>query len=96
MIVVVAKWTVQSELLASTLRLLTELQKASRLEPDNLVYEFYQDPHLPENILIYEEYKNAEAIEAHRMTKHFQDIVVKQIVPHLTERSVKVLNSLAP
>ncbi len=90
MMVIVARWTVQDGFLPKALTLLADLQKASRAEAGNLTYDFYQDPILPQNILIYEEYKNVEAVEAHRMNKHFQDIVVKEILPHLTERSVRV------
>lgn len=87
---IVARWTVRKELLHQTLTLLSELQKGSRLEPGNLSYDFYQDPAAPEKILIYEEYISDEAIAAHRMTRHFQEIAVRQIVPELLERSVKV------
>ncbi|MDG0818074.1 putative quinol monooxygenase [Bdellovibrio svalbardensis] len=90
MVVIVARWTVQAESLTSTLTFLNDLQKASRAEPGCLTYDYYQDPHHPQNILIYEEYKNAEAVEAHRMTRHFQELVIQKIVPHLQERSVKV------
>jgi autoinducer 2-degrading protein len=90
MMVVIARWLVPVESLNSTLSLLKELQKGSRTEPGNITYDFYQDPQNPEKILIYEEYKNAEAIEAHRMTSHFQEIAIKQIVPKLKERTIQV------
>ena len=90
MVVIIARWTVQSDSISSILKLMGEMQKSSRQETGNLSYEVYQDPQSPAKILIYEEYKNAEAVEAHRMSLHFQELVVKQIVPHLVERSIQV------
>lgn len=87
---IIARWTVAKSFLPSLLPLLNALQAGSRAEPGNITYDYYQDPNAPEKILIYEEYKSDEAIEAHRSTTHFQEIAMKQILPHLEDRSVRV------
>ena len=90
MIVVLARWTAKGEFSPFVLKAMIELQKATRLEPGNLAYDLFQDPQAPEKFLIYEAYKDAEAVEAHRTSPHFQDIVVNQIVPKLLERTGEV------
>lgn len=87
--VIIARWTVEVQHLNTVLTLLKELQIHSRQEPASRCYDFYQDPAAPENILIYEEYNDAEGIEAHRSSKHFQTIIPK-ILPMLRNRSVQV------
>lgn len=95
MMIIVARWTVKIESVARVLDLMKEMIAATRKESGNLRYDLFQNPSSPQMILIYEEYKDAEAIEAHRMSEHFQNIVVKQILPHLEERSVQVFTAAA-
>lgn len=57
-------------------------------EPGNLVYTAHQDPKAPTQFFIYEQYANQTALEAHRNSPHYQDLVVKQIGPLLAERAV--------
>ena len=90
MIVVLARWTAKGEFLSFVLEAMIELQKATRSEPGNIAYDLFQDPQAPEKFLIYESYKDAQAVEAHRTSPHFQDIVVNQVVPKLLERTGEV------
>lgn len=90
MIVVLARWTAQQEFSPFVLKAMIELQEATRLEPGNIAYDLFRDPQAPEKFLIYEAYRDAEAVEAHRTSPHFQDIVVNQIVPKLLERTGEV------
>lgn len=90
MMIIVARWAVKVDSVSTVLNLMTEMIEATRKEAGNICYDLFQDPSSPQKILIYEEYKDAEAIEAHRMSAHFQNLVVKQILPHLEERSVQV------
>ena len=70
-------------------RLLVQAAAAVRAhEPDNLVYTAHQDPKEPTQFFIYEQYAGQTALEAHRDSAHYQDLVVKQIGPLLAERAV--------
>ena len=93
MVVVIARWTVKNEFIPFTLKLMIEMQKATRLEPGNIAYDLFQDPQASEKLLIYEAYKDMEAVEAHRASSHFQDLIVNQIVPHLLERTGQVFEN---
>ena len=57
-------------------------------EPGNLIYTAHQDPKNPTQFFIYEQYADQTALEAHRNSPHYQDLVVKQIGPLLAERAV--------
>ena len=73
-----------------TVRLLL-LQAAAAVraaEPGNLIYTAHQDPKNPAQFFIYEQYTDQTALEAHRNSPHYQDLVVKQIGPLLAERTV--------
>ena len=57
-------------------------------EPGNLVYTAHQDPKEPAQFFIYEQYADQTALEAHRDSPHYQELVVQQIGPLLAERAV--------
>lgn len=57
-------------------------------EPGNLMYTVHQDPKEPTKFFIYEQYADQTALEAHRDSPHYQELVVKQIGPLLAERAV--------
>jgi autoinducer 2-degrading protein len=49
-----------------------ENARGSRAEPGNLRYDLMRDDDDPTHFLLYEVYRDAEALEAHRATPHFQ------------------------
>jgi len=57
-------------------------------EPGNLLYVGHQDPADPAHFFFYEQYADQQALEAHRDSAHYQDLVIGQIVPLLAERAV--------
>jgi quinol monooxygenase YgiN len=73
---------------AQTLRLLAE---ASRKEPGcvNFVPHYMEGD--PDTVLIYEQYKDADAQAAHRESEHFKKYVVGGLYQMMKERSVENL-----
>jgi quinol monooxygenase YgiN len=59
--------------LASALR---ELAGASRQEPGCEQYIPTQDPENPRSFLLYEQYVDKDALDAHAASEHFQQIAV--------------------
>jgi autoinducer 2-degrading protein len=49
-----------------------ENARGSHTEPGNLRYDLLRDDDDPNHFLLYEVYRDAEALEAHRATPHFQ------------------------
>jgi autoinducer 2-degrading protein len=89
LIVVVAKWRTQPGHEETVRQLMLELTAAVREhEPGNLLYIAHYDPADATNFLFYEQYADQQALEAHRASAHYQQIVLGKIVPLLTERTV--------
>ena len=88
-IAVAAEWRVQPGHEATVRQLMLEAAAAVRQhEPGNLLYVGHQDPADPAHFLFYEQYADQQALEAHRDSAHYQEIVVGKIVPLLAERTV--------
>jgi (4S)-4-hydroxy-5-phosphonooxypentane-2,3-dione isomerase len=56
-----------------------KLQTASRQEPGCLGYTVHRHVDDPRHFFIYEQYRDAAALEAHRNSPHFQDYAVKAL-----------------
>jgi len=87
---VIARYTVSAGNEEKVVALLREAAPLSRSEPGNLDYTPYVDPDDPRRVVLLERYVSREAIDAHRETAHFQEIVLAQIVPLLEERIVEL------
>jgi len=73
---------------AETLRLLAA---ASRQEPGCVTYVPHQVEGDPDTVLIYEQYKDAKALAAHRETEHFKKHAVGGLFQKMRERAVENL-----
>ncbi len=55
-------------------------------EPGCLVYHACRSKDNPDNFLLYEHYTDQEALDAHRETPHFKEIIEGTIIPMLEKR----------
>jgi quinol monooxygenase YgiN len=73
---------------------LTELASASRREPGCLSYV----PHIvegePDTVVIYEQYRDQEAADAHRASAHFKKHVVGGLYQLMLDRQVENLTAI--
>ena len=76
---------------AESLRLLAS---ASRLEPGCVTYIPHQSEDDLDTVLIYEQYRDAQALAAHRESAHFKKYAVAGIYQKMRERSVENLIAL--
>jgi quinol monooxygenase YgiN len=76
---------------AEILRLLAE---ASRQEPGCVSYVPHHVEDDPDTVLIYEQYRDAQAQTAHRESEHFKKYAVGGILQKMRERSVENLVAL--
>lgn len=88
MFTVVARYFAKPETTDEVASLLPKLAEASRAEEGNVSYTVNRDLETPENFVIVEEYGDADDFQAHRDSKHFQEIGVGTIIPLLRERVV--------
>jgi quinol monooxygenase YgiN len=56
-----------------------KLQAASRQEPGCLTYTVHRHIDDPRRFFIYEQYRDAAALEAHRNSPHFQEFAVNAL-----------------
>lgn len=76
---------------AETLRLLAE---ASRQEPGCISYIPHQVEDNLDCVVIYEQYKDAEALAAHRESAHFKKYAVGGLYQKMRERVIENLIAL--
>ena len=87
MIVLVAKYTVKAGLgdqVAAALKRMAPLVAAG--EPGCTLYHANRSSENPDLFLLYEHYTDQAALEAHRTTPHFKEIIEGVIVPLLDKR----------
>jgi quinol monooxygenase YgiN len=93
MIVLVAKYYAkpgQVEVVMEKLREMGELVKAH--EQGCVLYQVSQSKDNPDFLLLYEQYVDQTAVNAHRATPHFQTYILDTIVPMLEKREVSFFN----
>ena len=92
-------FTVRMKFLPEDLQMIHEclakLTAASRGEPGCVAYV----PHVvetdPTTVVIYEQYRDDAALEAHRGTEHFERWANQGLYPRMQERSIEMLKALA-
>jgi quinol monooxygenase YgiN len=63
-----------------------ELAEASRAEPGCRAYVPCVDPDDPSSLLVFEEYDDKAAFEAHGATEHFQRLALGELFPLMESR----------
>lgn len=94
-VTVVARWTASPESIDRVLALAAELVPQSRAEPGCLGYEVFGVVDEPTALVLIETYRDRDAQAAHRDSPHFQEIVLRRIVPLLVDRRVETLTPLS-
>ncbi|MHB8303721.1 MAG: putative quinol monooxygenase [Acidobacteriaceae bacterium] len=74
---------------------LKRLAEASRQEPGCVSYVPHEVAGDSSLVMIYEQYRDESALEAHRASAHFRDHAIGGLYQWMKERSVEDLNALA-
>ncbi|MCX8532342.1 putative quinol monooxygenase [Chryseobacterium luquanense] len=93
-IYVYAKWQVKEGKLDAVLQIMKEAAQKSSEEKGNLFYKIHQSKTDENTLILFEGYENESAIEIHRHSEHYQNFVVKQIIPLLENREVILMNQI--
>jgi quinol monooxygenase YgiN len=86
-IVMVATYVVKAgngEAVADALRRMAPLVKGR--EPGCVLYQANRSRESPDHFLLYEVYADQAALEAHRETAHFKEIIEGMVIPLLESR----------
>jgi quinol monooxygenase YgiN len=92
--VLLALWRAKEEkedLIAEIIRTMTPL---SLSEPGCLGYQGHRAVDDPRLFFLYETYRDAAAVDAHRAASHFQEHVVGRAIPNLESREVTFFETL--
>jgi quinol monooxygenase YgiN len=74
---------------------LRALAEASRQEPGCATYIPHAVESDPDTVVIYEQYRDAAALETHRASAHFKKHAVGCLYQRMLERSMENLNAIA-
>ena len=80
---------------AQVLDAVKHLAESSRQEPGCVSYIPHEVAGDSSSIMIYEQYRDEAALEAHRASAHFHEYAIGGLYQWMKERSVEDLNSLA-
>jgi quinol monooxygenase YgiN len=75
--------------------ILRELAAASRTEPGCISYIPHRAESDPDTVVIYEQFRDTAALDAHRSAPHFALYAVGGLYKRMTTRSVEMLEALA-
>jgi quinol monooxygenase YgiN len=75
--------------------ILRELSSSSRTEPGCLSYIPHRVESDPDTIVIYEQYRDQAALDAHRASPHFALYAIGGLYQRMLVRSVEMLDALA-
>lgn len=92
-ITVIARWQVREGHLGDVLAHVAGLRTATLAEPGCLGYDVFRAIDAPDTLLLVERYRDADAVQAHRETAHYRDVVVGRILPLLESRHIDLLQA---
>ncbi len=90
-VVVVAHWQTTDDALETVLENIAAVRPQSLAEPGCVGYEAFQSLADETSLVLIEHYRDDAALEAHLSSPHYQQVVVEQVRPLLTERRVEIL-----
>ena len=90
-ITIVARWQPMPESHDEVMHIIGLLRPQSLAEPGCLGYQVFESTDEPRTILILEHYRDAQSLDAHKLSEHYQTLVLERALPLLAERKVEVL-----
>ncbi|HWT25055.1 MAG TPA: putative quinol monooxygenase [Solirubrobacteraceae bacterium] len=81
--VVLAKWRAKPGKEERLAEICAEMTEPSRGEPGNRFYQAHRTPDDPRLFLLYEQYADEAAYEAHMESEHFTRLVKGEAIPEL-------------
>lgn len=90
----IVKWRIKENETPGILNLLAELVEKTRNEPGNIFYHIYQSVENSNELILHERYVDGDAVELHKSSDHYQQIVFQNIIPHLEIRELNLIKKL--
>ena len=96
MLTIVARYRVQGGKADDVAAVLAKHSLATRAEPGYLTFIAYRSEDESCEFLLYEQYVDESAFQAHRQTSHFREYIERLVVPLLAERTWHRYRSVDP
>lgn len=96
MIVVVAKYRAAAGAEESVATALKQYVPMTRAEPGCAMFVAHRSREEPRDFVLYEQYRDAAALDAHRASEHFASVAKDRIWPMLESREVALCDVLEP
>ena len=94
MVVLAVTWMAKAGHDADVPAIFAKLTEESRKEPGCLMYQVHRHKTEPRRFFIYEQYKDAKALAAHRASEHFQKLAFGGLYQRMRERLLENLTAL--
>lgn len=91
---VYAKWQVKEGELDTVVQIMQEAAQKSSRETGNLFYKIHQGQTDRNTLILFEGYEDETALEFHRNSEHYQNLVVKQVIPLLENREFLIIDQI--
>ncbi|MDT7566302.1 MAG: hypothetical protein QOG76_4926 [Pseudonocardiales bacterium] len=88
----IARHTITPGKIDEVLPLLPKLAAAALTEPGCLAFDVFRSLDDEHSYVLLERYASRAALDAHRETEHFKDLVLGQIVPRLSSRVLQAFD----
>lgn len=88
----IARHTITPGKIGEVLPLLPKLAAAALTEPGCLAFDVFRSLDDEHSYVLLERYTSRAALDAHRETEHFKDLVLGQIVPRLSSRVLQAFD----
>jgi quinol monooxygenase YgiN len=91
-VVTIARWHTTDDALDDVLSHVSALKQQSLAEPGCLGYEALQSFDDPNSLILVETYRDTAALDAHRESAHYLELVIGHILPLLSDRAVTIMH----
>jgi quinol monooxygenase YgiN len=89
-VVVIARWETTVDALSEVIAHIAALQPQALAEPGCLGYDVLQSVDQPNSLILIESYRDTAALDAHRNSVHYRELVIGRILPLLSDRAVVI------
>jgi quinol monooxygenase YgiN len=93
-VVIVATWEAREGSAEDVERAIVPLGLASRAEPGCLEWRAHRSIEHPNRFVLFERYRDMDAVDAHRASEHFRTLVLGAVVPLLASRHVERVRAI--
>jgi quinol monooxygenase YgiN len=94
MICVAVTYIIQQGHEAEAIDLFHKMSEHTHTEPDNIMYVAHRSPNEPRRFFLYEQYKDQDALDAHRRADYFTQYITNGLLKIAESRVAEIYEPL--